>query len=104
PGGAGLAPFGVQVVEVAVEDLDVGAEEPVAADADAAALALDHQVVVELGAIADLDPRPLAAALDVAVAAVKEGRVAPTELHPLPQPDLTAPAEEDRLQAARSAA
>jgi hypothetical protein len=62
----------MEVVEVAVEDLDVSAEEPVASDADSGALALDHQVVVELGAIADLDRGLVGAGLDVAVARVEE--------------------------------
>jgi hypothetical protein len=62
----------VEVVEVAVEDLHVSAEEPVAADADAGPLALDHQVVVELSAIAELDQSVSGAGLDVAVARVEE--------------------------------
>jgi hypothetical protein len=72
-------------MEVAVEDLHVSTEEPVAADADPGPLALDHQVVVELGAIAELDPSGIAARLDVAVASVEERRVRPAELDPLAQ-------------------
>jgi hypothetical protein len=72
-------------VEVAVEDLDVSAEEAVTADADPGPLALDHQVVVELGAIANLDQGIAGARLDMAVTRVEERRIGPAELDPLAQ-------------------
>src|ERR1700759_2974759 len=85
--GAAVAAARVEVVEVGVEDLDVGAEEAVLADPDARALALQHQVVVELGAVTDLDRRLRGADLNVTVAGVEEGRGAPAELDPLAEGD-----------------
>src|SRR5215212_1672840 len=75
-GGHGLAtgPPGrrIEIVEVAVEDLDVRAEEAIAADPDPGSLGLEHRVVVELHAVADLDDRLRARDLDVAVARVEQ--------------------------------
>ena len=87
----------MEIVEVAVEDLDVGAEEAVLADPDPGALGLDHQVVVELGAVADLDPRLRHRRLHVAVAGVEERRGLPAELDAVAEHDLAGADEEDRL-------
>ena len=54
---AAAAAFGVQLVEVAVEDLHARADQRVRADADAGSLALDESVVVDLHAVAELDLR-----------------------------------------------
>ena len=51
-----------------------------AADPDPGALALEHRVVVELDAIAELDLRVRVGDLDVAVAGVEQRRAAPAEL------------------------
>ena len=54
------AALGVEVVEVAVEDLDARSDQRARADADAGPLALDEGVVVDLHAVAELDRRPAA--------------------------------------------
>src|ERR1700691_676768 len=94
----------VEIVEVAVENLDAGADQRVCADTDARPFALDEGVVVDLGTLAEFDYRLRRGCLDVAVAAVELHRSGPAELDVAANDDRAVAEQQDGLQYHRGAA
>ena len=94
---AAPAAIGMEVVEVRIEDLHVGAQQRARADVDAGALALDVGVVVDLGLVADLDHCLGGRRLQVQVAGVELGRGRPAEAHVAPDRDRAAAEQQHRL-------
>src|ERR1700748_266515 len=80
PRGAASTAVRMQLVEVAVEDLDERTDKRTWTDANSRPLAFDVRVVVDLGAVAVLDHRRRRHDLNMAISGVEADRRPPPKL------------------------